>query len=104
MILLAVLLVALVLALAYRAAWERAGAPEDRGLSRQDVSELWQRREEQRRRRRAQARARRLPPLPPEDAPPAGLAPLVPSPRTVRVEAVRGIRELESWLADQACA
>ena len=45
-----------------------------------------------------------LPPLPADDAPPAGLAPLVPSPRTMRVEAARGIRELEDWLAGQASA
>ena len=96
-----VLLVLLALALvAYRTAWRwTGGAPAG-----SDVTQVWESREHERRRRREQARQRRLPPLPAEDAPPAGLAPLVPSPRTMRVEAARGIRELEDWLAEQTSA
>jgi hypothetical protein len=30
--------------------------------------------------------------------------PLRPTPQALRTEAVRGIRELEDWLADQAAA
>ena len=102
-----VLLVVLVLvAVAYRAAWRWTGqaersAPYGRAA---DAGAVWRRREQERARRRERARQRRLPPPPAEVVPPAGLSPLVPSPRTVRVEAARGIRELEVWLADQASA
>lgn len=41
------------------------------------------------------------PRLPRADQPPAGLAPLVPSPRVVAEEAQRGLRDLQAWLADQ---
>lgn len=41
------------------------------------------------------------PALPSADQPPAGLAPLIPSPRVVAEEAQRGLRELQTWLADQ---
>jgi len=102
-----VLLVVLALvAVAYRAAWRWTGQAERSTPPGQaaDVVAVWRRREQERARRRERARQRRLPPLPAEDVPPAGLAPLVPSPRTVRVEAARGIRELEVWLADQASA
>jgi hypothetical protein len=100
-VILLVLLVPLVLfAIAFGAA-RQAGSVEP---SRPDISALWRQREAQRARRREQARQRRLPPLPEQDAPPPGLAPLVPSPRAVRVEAARGIRELEDWLADQTSA
>lgn len=60
-----------------------------------DVTALFRRRELERRRRARPA----LPALPVDDVPPAGLAPLLASPRAVRLEAARGIRELEDWLA-----
>ena len=69
-----------------------------------DVLALWRRREQARRRGVEQARQRTLPSLPAADTPPAGLAPLVPSRRAVGIEAARGIRALESWLADQTTA
>lgn len=53
---------------------------------------------------RLERRLRRLPPRPPADQPPAGLAPLLDSPRVVAQECERGLRELEEWLADQASA
>jgi hypothetical protein len=56
-------------------------------------------------RRSAQARrARRLPPRPVADRPPAGLTPLLASPRVVALEVTRGVRELEDWLAEQDAA
>lgn len=98
--LLLVLVLAALLAVAFRVWQGRSGAEDPRA----EISALWRRREAERARRREEARQRRLPPLPAEDAPPAGLAPLIPSPRTVRVEAARGIRELEDWLSDQTSA
>jgi hypothetical protein len=100
-VLLLLLLLVLLLASAYRAAWRWAGS---RAEGAPDITGLWRRREQERARRRERARQLRLPPLPAEDAPPANLTPLVPSPRTVRVEAARGIREIEDWLADQTAA
>jgi hypothetical protein len=47
------------------------------------------------------ARSRALPPTPPEDRPPAGLAPLIPSPRVLASEFERGLRELTLFLAVQ---
>jgi hypothetical protein len=46
-------------------------------------------------------RARRLPAPPPEDLPPAGLAPLIPSPRLIATEFERGLRDLTLFLAVQ---
>lgn len=60
-----------------------------------DVTAVFRRREQERRRRASAARS----PLPADDVPPAGLAPLLTSPRALRLEAARGIRELEDWLA-----
>ncbi len=40
-------------------------------------------------------------PRPPEDEPPAGLLPLVPSPRLLAEEAARGIREMELYLSEE---
>ena len=45
---------------------------------------------------------RRLPATPPEDMPPAGLAPLIPTPRAMASEYERGLRELTLFLAVQA--
>ena len=45
------------------------------------------------------SRADARPALPAADRPPAGLAPLVPSPRRVDEEVARGLRELQLWLA-----
>ncbi|HVM27619.1 MAG TPA: hypothetical protein VM433_08100 [Mycobacteriales bacterium] len=104
MTLLLVLALALVLAVAYRIVWDRAGGTDAPPPRPSDVAQMWRGREQARAERREQARRRRLPQLPAADAPPAGLAPLIPSPRTVRVEAARGICELESWLAGQASA
>ena len=56
------------------------------------------------RRPRLERRLRRLPPRPVADQPPAGLPPLLDSPRVVAKECERGLRELEEWLADQAAA
>ena len=53
---------------------------------------------------RLERRLRSLPPRPPADQPPAGLVPLVDSPRVVARETARGIHELERWLAQQATA
>ena len=92
------------LALGFRAAW-RATGPDVPGSRRSaEAAELWRRRELERTRRADRARRRRLPPLPADDAPPPGLTPLAPTPRVVRTEVARGIRELEDWLADQAAA
>jgi hypothetical protein len=99
-----VLVLVVALAVAFRKAWDRAGHGSVDIGERPDVAAMWRRREQERARRREEARQRRLPPLPPADAPPAGLTPLIPSPRTVRVEAARGISELEGWLADQTSA
>lgn len=63
-----------------------------------DVAAIFRRRQHE---RRTRAQARR-PRLPADDVPPAGLSPLVPSPRTLGLEAARGIRELEDWLAGRA--
>lgn len=38
---------------------------------------------------------------PPEDLPPAGLTPLIPSPRAMAAECERGLRELTLFLAVQ---
>jgi hypothetical protein len=46
-------------------------------------------------------RARRLPAPAPDDLPPAGLAPLIPSPRVIATEFERGLRELTLFLAVQ---
>ena len=46
--------------------------------------------------------SRKLPATPPEDMPPAGLAPLIPSPRAIASEYERGLRELTLFLAVQA--
>jgi hypothetical protein len=46
-------------------------------------------------------RARVLPVPPPDDQPPAGLAPLIPSPRALASEFERGLRELTFFLAVQ---
>jgi hypothetical protein len=43
-----------------------------------------------------------LPKPPPEDCPPAGLSPLIPSPRALANEFERGLRELALFLAVQA--
>lgn len=56
------------------------------------------------RRPRLERQLRRLPPRPVADQPPAGLLPLLDSPRVVAKECERGLRELEEWLADQAAA
>ena len=48
---------------------------------------------------RARKRSRLLPAPPPEDMPPAGLAPLIPSPRAIASEFERGLRELTLFLA-----
>jgi hypothetical protein len=89
------------LAVGFRAAWRAAGPDEaPRPADRRG------------RRRRGSAgssgaappRTVPLPPLPAADAPPPGLVPLRPTPQALRTEAVRGIRELEDWLADQAAA
>jgi hypothetical protein len=44
---------------------------------------------------------RPLPAPPPEDQPPAGLTPLVPSPRAIASEFERGLRDLTLFLAVQ---
>jgi hypothetical protein len=48
---------------------------------------------------RSLKRSRPLPAPPPEDMPPAGLAPLIPSPRAIASEFERGLRELTLFLA-----
>lgn len=53
---------------------------------------------------RLDRRLRRRPVPDAADLPPAGLAPLLDSPRLIALECARGIRELEQWLADQATA
>jgi hypothetical protein len=50
---------------------------------------------------RSLARPRALPVPPPDDRPPAGLAPLIPSPRALASEFERGLRELTLFLAVQ---
>ena len=52
--------------------------------------------------RSALRRTRTLPTPPPEDMPPAGLAPLIPTPRAIASEFERGLRELTLFLAVQA--
>jgi hypothetical protein len=47
-------------------------------------------------------RTRALPEPPPEDLPPAGLTPLIPSPRAIASEYERGLRDLTLFLAVQA--
>lgn len=51
--------------------------------------------------RREAARQRRLPLLPPDDQPPSGLRPLIPSQRNVSAEVVRGLRDLSFYLAER---
>ena len=51
---------------------------------------------------RSLRRSRPLPTPPPEDMPPAGLAPLIPSPRAIASEYERGLRELTLFLAVEA--
>jgi hypothetical protein len=51
---------------------------------------------------RSLRRTKPLPTPPPEDAPPAGLPPLIPSPRALASEYERGLRELTLFLAGQA--
>ncbi len=46
-------------------------------------------------------RIRELPSPPADDLPPAGLAPLIPSPRLIASECERGLRELTLFLAAQ---
>ena len=47
-------------------------------------------------------RSRPLPVPPPEDRPPAGLAPLIPTPRAMASEFERGLRDLTLFLAVEA--
>jgi len=51
---------------------------------------------------RALRRTRALPVTPPEDMPPAGLAPLIPTPRAIATEFERGLRDLTLFLAVEA--
>jgi hypothetical protein len=51
---------------------------------------------------RSLKRTRPLPVPPPEDMPPAGLAPLIPTPRAIASEFERGLRDLTLFLAVQA--
>jgi hypothetical protein len=51
---------------------------------------------------RSLRRSRPLPAPPPEDMPPANLAPLIPSPRAIASEYERGLRELTLFLAVEA--
>ncbi len=46
--------------------------------------------------------SRPLPVQPPEDMPPAGLAPLIPTPRAMATEFERGLRDLTLFLAVEA--
>jgi hypothetical protein len=46
--------------------------------------------------------ARQLPAPPPDDMPPAGLAPLIPTPRALATEFERGLRDLTLFLAVEA--
>ncbi len=46
-------------------------------------------------------RPRQLPSRPADDLPPAGLSPLIPSPRAIASELERGLRELTLFLAVQ---
>lgn len=103
MAVLVLLVVLVVVAVATRSSWREDLNGREPGRA-SDAAARWRRREQQRARRREQARRRRLPALPAADAPPDGLAPLVPSPRTMRSEAARGLRELELWLAEQTSA
>jgi hypothetical protein len=48
---------------------------------------------------RSLRRSRPLPAPAPEDMPPAGLAPLIPSPRAIASEFERGLRDLTLFLA-----
>lgn len=50
---------------------------------------------------RALRRTRALPPRPADDLPPAGLGPLIPSPRAIATEFERGLREITLFLAVQ---
>jgi hypothetical protein len=47
-------------------------------------------------------RTRTLPEQPPEDMPPAGLAPLIATPRAIALEFERGLRDLMLFLAVEA--
>ena len=51
---------------------------------------------------RSLRRTRALPEPPPEALPPAGLTPLIPSPRAIASEYERGLRDLTLFLAVQA--
>ena len=51
---------------------------------------------------RSLRRTRPLPAPPPEDMPPAGLAPLIPTPRAIASEFERGLRDLTLFLAVEA--
>ena len=51
---------------------------------------------------RSLRRSRPLPAPPPEDMPPAGLMPLIPTPRAIATEFERGLRELTLFLAVEA--
>jgi hypothetical protein len=50
---------------------------------------------------RSLKRPRVLPAPPPEDMPPVGLSPLIPTPRAIASEFERGLRELTLFLAVQ---
>lgn len=49
----------------------------------------------------ARPRTRAMPVTPPDDLPPTGLTPLIPSPRALASEFERGLRELTLFLAVQ---
>jgi hypothetical protein len=51
---------------------------------------------------RSARRPRALPAPPPDDLPPAGLAPLIPTPRAIATEFERGLRDLTLFLAVEA--
>jgi hypothetical protein len=51
---------------------------------------------------RSLKRTRALPTQPPEDMPPVGLSPLIPTPRAIASEFERGLRELTLFLAVEA--
>jgi hypothetical protein len=51
---------------------------------------------------RSLRRSRPLPAPPPDDMPPAGLSPLIPTPRAIASEFERGLRDLTLFLAVEA--
>jgi hypothetical protein len=51
---------------------------------------------------RSLKRQRALPAPPPDDMPPMGLSPLIPTPRAIASEFERGLRELTLFLAVEA--